>query len=324
MKKFLIIISIILIVFILLVLSIPKIKTTKDLLKNIMQRPMYEYKEYPLYRNNIKLHLDRIDVIGKSSNKNILLIHGVTYSSHEFDIKYKDYSLARALAREGYSVWRLDIAGFGKSDALTDGFMPNTDYAAEDINSAVEKITQITGQDNIDLLGWSWGTVTASKFASKHGNHLNKLVLYAPIINGIGKCDIKEPFHHNTWEHAAEDFQRDTNGHIDYSTIDPVVAELWASSCWHYDGDLSPNGGRRDICVDEFKNLIDLSKINVPTLIIYGDKDPYLNYKLINSAQKQLPVGSSVKKISGGSHVVFIEKPYYKAFQKDIINFLKQ
>ena len=282
----------------------------------------YTYREYPLICNNIKLHLDRIDITGHPSKKNILLVHGLTYSSHEFDINYKDYSLVRALAREGYSVWRLDIAGYGRSGEVADGFLPNSDYATEDINAAVEKIKQVTGQDKIDLLGWSWGTVTTSKFASKHNEHLNKLVLFAPIMSGIGKSDIKEPFHHNTWEHSVEDFQHDKNGNIDYSITEPIFAELWALSCRHYDGKKSPNGGRRDICVDSSKKLIDFSLLKIPTLVIYGDKDPYLNYKLINTDKLLLPKGSSVKIIKGGSHVVFVEKPYHKEFQKILVNFL--
>lgn len=307
------------IILVIIVLGFSSVSFAKTKSANTV---LYEYREYPLVRNNVKLHLDRTDVAGKTSKKNILLIHGVTYSSQEFDIDYEDYSLVRALAREGYSVWSLDIAGYGRSGAVTDGFLPDSDYAAEDINAAVEKIIQITGQDKIDLLGWSWGTVTTSKYASKHPERLNKLVLYAPILSGIGKFDVKEPFHHNTWEHAAEDFQHEKNGNIDYSIIDSMVVELWCSKCWHYDKETSPNGGRRDICVDNSKKLIDLSCLKTPTLIILGDKDPYLNYKLIKSAR--LPKGSSVKIIKGGSHIVFIEKPYYKDFQNILVKFLNQ
>ena len=291
--------------------------------ENFSKNTTYDYKEYPLVRNNIKLHLDRISISGKPSNKNILLIHGVTYSSHEFDIDYKDYSLVRALAREGYSVWRLDIAGFGRSEAVKDGYMPDSSYAAEDINAAVNKITHITGQDKIDLFGWSWGTVTTSRFAVKHPEHLNKLILFAPIMSGIGKCDSSKPFHHNDWEHSADDFQHDDNGNFDYSITEPILVELWASGCWHYDKEYSPNGGRRDICVDDSQKLIDLSKLEVPTLVIYGDKDPYLNYKLLSPIQSILPEGSDVKIIKGASHVAFVEKPYYKNFQKSLIKFLK-
>ena len=60
-----------------------------------------------------------------------MLMHGSTYSSHEFDVDYEDYSLVRRLAREGYTVWRLDIAGYGQSGEVKDGLMPDTAYVAE-------------------------------------------------------------------------------------------------------------------------------------------------------------------------------------------------
>ena len=282
----------------------------------------YVYTECSLERNGISLHLDRISAEGTDSQKNILLIHGVTYSSHEFDIDYKDYSLVRKLAREGYDVWRLDIAGFGQSESVTDGFLPDSDYAAEDINAAVKKITEETGQDKIDILGWSWGTVTAGRFAIAHPEHVNKIVLYAPILCGIGEYAVTEPFHHNTWEHAADDFQRTGEGVFDDEITDPAVREMWCSSCWHYDRESSPNGGRRDVCVDSSIKLIELSDIHMPTLVICGDKDPYLNYDLVNDCMSRLPEGSELEVIRGGSHVVFIEAPYYHDFQDRLIKFL--
>ena len=282
----------------------------------------YIYTEYSLERNGIDLHLDRISAEGTASQKNILLIHGVTYSSHEFDIDYKDYSLVRKLAREGYDVWRLDIAGFGQSESVTDGFLPDSDYAAEDIHAAAEKITEETGQDKIDLLGWSWGTVTVCRFAAKYPEYVNKLVLYAPIFCGIGEYEVTEPFHYNTWEHAADDFQRTGDGVFDDEITEPVVRELWCSSCWHYDRDSSPNGGRRDVCVDSSVKLIELSAIQMPTLVICGDKDPYLNYDLVNDCMSGLPKGSELEVIGGGSHMVFVEAPYYQDFQNRLIKFL--
>ena len=282
----------------------------------------YSSFEVPLERNGIGLHLVCMTVNGAKTDKNILLIHGVTYSSHEFDIDYKDYSLARRLAREGYAVWRLDIAGFGQSDEVSDGFLPDSDYAAEDINAAVEKIVEETGQERIDVLGWSWGTVTTGRFAAKHPEHLNRLILYAPILSGIGEYEVTEPFHHNIWEHAADDFQKDGNGAIDLSIVDPVIVEMFCSGCWHYDRESSPNGGRRDICVSENERLIDLSAITVPTLVICGDNDPYLDYDLVDTVLDHLPEGSVYEKIRGASHVAYIEAPYYQDFQNRLVKFL--
>ena len=90
----------------------------------------------PLERNGTALYLSQTLLSGTQPQKQILLVHGVTYSSHEFDINYRDYSLARLLARNGYGVWLPEIAGFGRSGDVRDGFMADSDYAAEDSHAA--------------------------------------------------------------------------------------------------------------------------------------------------------------------------------------------
>lgn len=282
----------------------------------------YDYAVYPLERNGHALHLDRMVVEGTEPERQILLVHGVTYSTHEFDIDYEDYSLVRRLAREGYAVWRLDITGFGQSEEIEDGFLPDTDYAAEDINAAVEAIVAESGAERVDVLGWSWGTVTTGRFAARHPEHLGRLVLYAPILMGLGEGTVTEPFHHNTWEHAVEDFQKDQSGAIDYTIVDPVVVELYCSSCWHFDGESSPNGGRRDLFVPTSQRLIDLSAITVPTLIICGDNDGYLDMDQIAAGIDELPEGSALEVINGASHVAYLEEPYHRDFQDALVRFL--
>ena len=276
-----------------------------------------------LERNGTALHLSQTLLSGTQPEKQILLVHGVTYSSHEFDIDYQDYSLVRRLARNGYGVWQLDIAGFGRSENVENGLMVDSAYAAEDIHAAAEKIIRETGQEKIDVLGWSWGTVTVSRFAAAHPEMIDRLILYAPILCGIGDDEVTEPFHHNTWEHAADDFQRCPDGSFDESVTDPTVLELFCSSCWHYDGESSPNGGRREICVDPSVQLINLTKISNPTLVICGDQDPYLDYHLVNRCLDDLPDGSALEMIPGGAHVVFMEKPYYHDFQERLLRFLQ-
>ena len=284
----------------------------------------YLVREYPLEYDSAVLHLDSMERNDAKPERDILLIHGVTYSSHEFDLNYKDYSLVRRLAGEGYRVWRLDIMGYGQSEKVKDGFKPDSDYAAGNIAAAVERIVRETGQKRIDLLGWSWGTVTAGRYAAEHPEFLRRLVLYAPILRGLGAEEITEPFHHNTWEHAAEDFQKTADGALDYSVVEPAVVELYCFGCWHYDGEFSPNGGRRDLCADRSAVLIDLSRIRTPTLVICGDRDPYVKNDLVLRSLADLPEGSELKVIAGGSHVVFVEKPYYHTFQDSLVDFLKR
>ena len=283
----------------------------------------YSCEVVPLERNGIALHLDCMKADHTDPARHILLVHGSTYSSHEFDIDYEDYSLVRRLAREGYAVWRLDIAGYGRSEPVKDGFLPDTAYAADDIHAAVEKIVQISGVDRIDLFGWSWGTMTTGLFAAEHPEHIRKLILFAPILSGLGEQDEGEPFSHNTWEGAAEDFQRAEDGSFDQEVTDPVIIELFCSSCWHYDGDSSPRGWSRDAFVDPGMRLIDLGRITVPTYVIYGTRDPYMNLDLLRDVPDELPDGSKMKEIEGGSHILLYEKPFYREFQDGVLDFLE-
>ena len=279
-------------------------------------------KKYPLERNGIRLHLSRICIQGTNPIRNILLVHGSVNASHIFDIDYKDYSFSRRLAREGFGVWLLDIAGYGQSGTIVNGFLPRTDYAAEDIHAAVEQIIRITGQKSIDVLGWSWGTMTTGRFSAVYPEHLNKLVLFAPLLSGIGYQEVNEPFHHNTWETAVEDFQKTKEGEIDTCIADPALVGMWCSKCWRYSREYTPNAWRIDACVDSTERLIDLEAISAPTLIICGDRDPYMNYSSVYQAPDYLPDGSRLEVIKGGSHVVFYEKPFYLEFQNKVLDFL--
>lgn len=278
----------------------------------------YELSTVPLERNGYHLYLSKLQVAGSAPTKNILLIHGLTYSSHEFDVDYADYSLARFFARKGYAVWRLDLTGYGQSDALADGFRINSDYAAEDINAAADKINA----GKIDLLGWSFGTISITKFAAKYPEKVRKLVLYAPIFNGIGAANVTEPFNKNTWENAADDFQKLGDGSINFNTVEPAVANTFLSNCWRYDKDSSPNGCRREIFSPKTTRLIFMEKIKNPVLIIEGNKDPYINRAALGEVVKNLPAGSEFVEIAGGSHILLIEKLHYQKFRDAVLKFL--
>ena len=288
------------------------------------KRNEYFCTEVALERNGISLHLDCMKREGMVPERNILLIHGSTFTSHEFDIDYKDYSLARRLVRENYAVWRLDIAGYGRSGEVENGLLPDTEYAAEDIHAAVEKIVQVTGAEKIDVLGWSWGTMTTGRYAGLYPEHLNRLVLYAPILSGLGPQEPFEPFRRITWEAAIEDFQRDETGEVDSEITDPLFVGIWCESCWRYDRESSPRAWLVDAGVDRNIPLIDLDRITVPTLVICGDRDPYLNYDRIYKVLEHLPEHSELKVIPGGAHVVFYEKPHYRQFQDSLLAFLNR
>lgn len=285
--------------------------------------PKFVSEVVPLERNGIKLHLEKLAVADEQPSKQILLVHGLTYSSHEFDVDVDDYSLARYLASQGYGVWSVDVAGYGESEEVADGFMPDSDYAAEDIAAAARKVIALSGQEQIDILGWSWGTVTGGRCAAKYPELVHKLVLYAPILCGLGEANVTNAFNHNTWLHAAGDFQVNEAGEIDYEIVEPAVVAAFQSNCWRYDKDSSPNGGRRDLLVAASVRLIPFENIKVPTLVIGGDKDPYLYLDAIREAMGDLSPASKLEIIPGAAHAMMMEKPYYKIFREKVMDFLK-
>lgn len=140
---------------------------------------------------------------------------------------------------------------------------------------------------------------------------------------GLGAAEVKVPFNHNTWLHAAGDFQTTKDGAIDYSIVDPQVVAVFQSNCWRYDKDSSPNGGRRDLLVSAETPLIDPASIQVPTLVIGGDKDPYLNLDSMRAAMDKLPSGSKLEIMPGAAHAMMMEKPYYKEFRQKVVEFLE-
>ena len=276
----------------------------------------------PLERNGIKLHLECYAV--SKDRDPLLLVHGLTYSSHEFDVNVKDYSLARYFAKKGFTVYLLDIAGYGRSQKVEDGFMPNSDYAAEDIAAAARVILDRSGRKSLDVLGWSWGTVTAGRFAAKYPELVHKLVLYAPIVAGLADVEVKDAFNHNTWIHAAGDFQKTKKGRINYKITEHEVVNAFQSNCWRYDKDSSPNGGRRDLLVAPDKRLIPTAKLTMPVLIIAGSKDEYVSPELCKEAFNTLPdKNSRLEIIKGAAHAMMMEKPYYKTFRSKVLDFLR-
>ncbi len=190
--------------------------------------------------------------------------------------------------------------------------------------AAAAAVVKQSGQKKIDVLGWSWGTVTSSRFVAKHPDMVRRLVLYAPILSGLGAGNVTSPFNNNTWIHAAGDFQMTAKGDIDYSLVEPAVVAEFQSNCWRYDGSSSPNGGRRDLVSDPSNLLIFPEQLKVPTFVIAGDKDPYINKTLFHALQPKLPAGSEVVEIKGAAHAMMMEKPFYKDFRNNVMEFLNK
>jgi pimeloyl-ACP methyl ester carboxylesterase len=119
----------------------------------------------------------------------VLLVHGATLGANLFDLPRPRYSLMSWLAGRDRAVYALDVRGFGNAldgevmDAPADAHPPfaRADEAAADIGAAIELILARECAEAVDLVGFSWGTITSACYAAENPKRVARLALYAPL-----------------------------------------------------------------------------------------------------------------------------------------------
>lgn len=136
--------------------------------------------------------VQRADEHGDASRGPVVLfVHGTTFptalaSGYRFD---DGTSWIGATAAEGFDVWAVDFAGYGRSDRYPE--MSGEPYAAAplgrapaaaaQIASAAEHISRERGVEGLSIVAHSWGTIVAARYASSHPHSVQRLVLFGPI-----------------------------------------------------------------------------------------------------------------------------------------------
>lgn len=289
-------------------------------------------KLFPISHNGLDLFLSRTTAAHCHNNypqklkyPDILLIHGLTYSSHEFNVKYRDYSLVRFLAERGARVWVLDMTGYGNSAKPQNGFVVDGAYAANDIAMAEDTIARVSKVEKINLLGWSFGAVASARMAQAHPTLINTLVLYAPLYYGKGNPAPTEDYHKFVESEVLSDFQKNATGEIDSTITESGLIKTYLKQCKKYDKNGSPNGGRKYDNQGTTVHLFEPNLLNMPVLILGGGRDPVINHAVdLPKIIQQLPNnGSKLIEYKGASHMIMLERPYYHQFQRDVWNFIR-
>lgn len=290
----------------------------------------YTFSENNVARkdNGKKVYYNKFDCPSSYPDKNILMIHGLTYTNHVFDLNYDDYSVVRYFAKKGYTVWRMDIGGYGLSEKYEDGFEVDTLNASKDILRVMEEIQELQGVKNLDVLGWSWGTMTTSLAAAAHPEYFNKLVWVGPCFGGtLPSVKVTEPFTQLAYGYVTRVFQHmpGSDEDVDYETVEPAICGIWCDQVFKIDGRHGrPNGGNREIMAAGKNWLIDASKVKVPVAIIAGNNDMYVDLDRARKAMTQLPEASELHIYRGAGHAMYCEKDFYVRFREDVLAFLEK
>src|SRR6266540_4593418 len=134
----------------------------------------------------------------------VLVLHGATTSGRvNYDVQVpgvpleRSFSLMDQLSARGYDVWTLDYQNYGRSDHHDCGLCVTTEAAARDVEAVAEFILGLRKAERLHLIGWSLGAQTGGLFAQRHPDRVNRLVLYAPLLDLQGPPPPTDEFRTN-------------------------------------------------------------------------------------------------------------------------------
>lgn len=278
----------------------------------------------------------------------VLVVHGSTFGATLFDLPVAGYSMLRDLAGSGRAVYAIDVRGYGLSlngrvmDAPPDAHPPfgTLEHAVLDIGAAVDFILARENVAALDMIGSSWGTITAALYATRYPRKVARLVLSAPLyaerneswLERIANPDNPRQLHPRfgayrllTLEELTQRWTGDLAGEDPATRREPNIAAAIFSALAAADPRaLShrppalriPNGALLDlVAVFNGQPLYDPEKLTMPILIIRGagdttstDSDARRLLGRVASRDKDYQI------VSPGSHFLCVEQNRHQLY----------
>ena len=253
------------------------------------------------------------------SGKPVVLIHGYPLSGASWEKQLP------ALLDAGHRVIAYDRRGFGKSSQPTTGY--NYDTFAEDLHKLV---TQLKLRD-FALVGFSMGGGEVARYFGKYGS---KGVSKAVIISGVPPfllktADNPEGVDGSVFEAiqkavAADRYAFFTDFFKNFYNTDLLlgkrVSERAVQASWNLAAGASATASLA--CVptwhEDFRN--DLTRIDVPTLVIHGDADRILPITASGLRTAKLIKGATSFVVKDGPHC--ITWTHADEVNSELVNFL--
>lgn len=211
--------------------------------------------------------------------KEIIFLHGWERSKHDWD---------RIISMFGdeYICTAIDFPGFGENKSFDRswGVAEYADWLKGEIK----------GKENIILVGHSFGGRVAGYLASAYLPNISGLVLFASPSIYRPNVEIK-------LKSGMARFLK---------SVLPVFLLDKLNTFKPVDLQNADKTGKRDIFkrVVTFDQTEFLKKINIPTLIIWGDRDAQTSYK-IGEEMNKLIKDSKLQIVEGGTHDLHLENP---------------
>ena len=296
--------------------------------EEIIRRNYPHFKSEYAEVNNGKLHYVKT---GPNDGELIIFLHGFP----QFWYMWRDQLLEFS---KDYLAVALDMRGYNLSfkPKAIEQYQPR--HIIEDIRALVE---EHFNRKNFILVGHDWGGVIAYPFANVHPNLVKKLIIInAPHPNIFAQLLAKNKEQQSSSQYVLLFRSKNAEGYLSASNYKNLLNIIVTSemeftdddkqmyiNAWSQPGAITGGlnyyraGGLKPPSQGEgIDNLTDKPfqvrpvMINVPTLIIWGEKDTALTIHNLKGLDEFIPE-LKIKKIPEGSHWVINEQP-------DKVNFL--
>ena len=254
------------------------------------------------------------------SGSPVVLIHGWPLSGRSWEKQVP------ALVDAGHRVITYDRRGFGKSSQPYGGYDYNT-FAAD-----LDKLLVHLGLSNATLVGFSMGGGEVVRYLSLYGTErVSKAVLAAAVPPYLYKSDDNPEggFDDATIQGFQEAVREDRIAFLDEFITNFFVAgdrnDLVSEPSRIYHRDIaafaSPKGTLDCIAAFSYTDFRDdVSKINIPTLVIHGDSDGIVPFEISGRRSHELIADSSLVVVEGAPHG--FNTTHAEQFNRELLDFL--
>ena len=233
----------------------------------------------------------------------VVLIHGYPLSGASWEKQVP------VLLDAGHRVITYDRRGFGKSSQPTTGY--NYDAFAEDLHKLVTQL----GLRDFGLVGFSMGGGEVARYLGKYGSKgVNKAVIISGVppfllmtpdnpegVDGSVFEGIKKAIVADRYAFFTDFFKNFYNTDL---LLGKRVSEQAVQASWNIGAGASATASLA--CVptwhEDFRS--DLSRIDVPTLVIHGDADRILPIAASGLRTAKLIKGARLLVVKDGPHCI--------------------